>query len=230
MTDYTAAEACMRRMIVVRNHLEVLHHLAFEGGVNPSVTSYYGILHLLEFTGSYHGMMEHLNPDEKEQVLCITDLIAGVIGCQKALQEVRNNWIAHLQEYDRFIEDASDFARRVGLPDNPEAYHEMFISTIAFVDTVRALLPDIAGPAVEKFNRSGDAASTLYEFSPDRAMQNARARLEAARNNAEKKFPNLEWDLLLGAVGVRLEQLGRDASRADARLEDRLRKRGADRG
>ena len=207
MVDYTPAEAGMRRMIVIRNHLENLRIL-FESKIAPSTASYYGILHLAQFTSAYNGLMGRLTPRQKRLVLCVTDLISGVTVHKKTLKEVRDNWMAHLQDNGWFAEDASDSVRRVGMPGYPAAHYEMHVCIIAFVDTVRALLPKIAEPTVEKFNRTGDATPKYYCDGLNRAIQNTRARLEAARKRAEREFPDMQWSSPLGAAGVRMNQLG----------------------
>lgn len=207
MVVYTPAEAGMRRMIVIRNLLENLRIL-FESGIAPSTASCYGILHLAQFTGAYNGLMGRLTPRQKRLVLCVTDLISGVTVHKKALEEVHDNWIAHLQDDGWFAEDVSDFVWRVGMPGDPAAHYEMHVCVIAFADTARALLPEIAEPTIEKFNRTGDVAPKYYCDGLNRAIQNARARLEAARKRAEREFPDMQWSSPLGAAGVHLNQLG----------------------
>ena len=207
MVDYTPAEACMRRLTMIRNLLENLRTL-FESGIAPSTASYYGILHLAQFAGAYNGLMGHLTARQKRLVLCVTDLISGVAVHKKALKNVRDNWIAHLRDDGGFAEDASDFVGRVGMPGDPAAHYEMHVCVIAFIDTVRALLPEIAEPTAEKFNRTGDATPKYHCDGLNRAIYNACARLEAAQKRAEREFPDMPWGSLLGAAGVRLRQLG----------------------
>ena len=207
MVDYAPAEAGMRRLIVIRNLLENLRIL-FESEIAPSTASYYGVLHLAQFADAYDGLMGHLTPHQKRLVLCVTDMISGVTVHKKALKNMRDNWIAHLQDDDGFAEDASGLIGHVGMPGDPAAHYEMHVCVIVFVDTVRALLPEIAEPTVEKFNRSGDATPKYHCDGLNRALQNARARLEAARKRAEREFPDMQWGSLLGVVGVHLNQLG----------------------
>ena len=207
MVDYTPAEACMRRLTMIRNLLENLCTL-FESGIAPSTASYYGVLHLAQFMDAYDGLMGHLTARQKRLVECVTGLISGVTVHKKALKDVRNNWIAHLQDDGEFAEDASDFVGRVGMPGDPAAHYEIHVCVIAFIDTVRALLPEIAEPTAEKFNRTGDATPKYHCVDLDQVDRNVRARLEAAQKRAEKEFPGMPWDSLLGAAGVRLRQLG----------------------
>ena len=135
----------MRRMIVIRNLLESLR-IFFESGIAPSTASYYGILHLAQFTDAYDGLMGRLTARQKRRALCVTDLISSVAVHKKALKDMRNNWMAHLQDDGGFAEDASGFIGRVGMPGDSAAHYEMHVCVIAFVDTVRAMLPEIAEP------------------------------------------------------------------------------------
>ncbi len=180
----------------------------FESGFAPSTASYYGVLHLAQFVDAYDGLMGHLTARQKRLVKCVTGLISGVTVHKKALKDVRNNWITHLQDDGEFAEDASDFVGRVGMPGDPAAHYEMHVCVIAFIDTVRAILPEIDEPAAEKFNRTCDARPTYHCVDLDQVDRNVRARLEAAQKRAKREFPGMPWDSLLGAVGVRLRQLG----------------------
>lgn len=216
MIDYTPAEADMRRLIIVRNQLDMLTYLVFVGKITPSLAAYYGVQHLVQFEKAYRRLMRHLPPEQREHVRCVAGLVSGVIEHSSGLRKVRNNWIAHLQDDDSFAEDASDFIEGAGMPGNPATHCEMHICVVAFVDTLRALLPGIAGPAVEKFNRTSDAEPKFRRFDPNRVVQDARSRLDDARKKAKQKFPCLPWDSLLGAAGVRLGQLGPDDPSAGA--------------
>ena len=228
MVDYAPAEASMRKLIVIRNLLESLR-IFFESRIAPSTASYYGVLRLAQFTDAYDGLMGHLTARQKRPVLCVADLISGVAVHKKAPKDTRNNWIAHLQGDGGFAEDASGFIGRVGMPGDPAEHYEMHVCVISFVGTVRAILPRIAEPDVEKFNRTCDARPKYRCVDLSRADRNIRARLAAAQKRAEREFPGMRWDLLLGAAGVRLGRLGPGAPSAGIfRCKDRW-KGGADR-
>ena len=210
MIDYTPAELCMRRLIVIRNLLDDLNYIGFEKALAPSVAVRYGILELTQFIDSYNGLLGKLDPYQKSLVLSVAELVADVTRHKDALKKMRNNWIAHLQDKGMFAEDASAFIIKNNLPSDHGYYHEMFARIIIFVDTVQALLPEIAGPTVSKFNRTLDARPIMRAVDLEQAGRIVFAKLERVRKTAESKHPQIPWDMVLGAAGVRLEKLGVD--------------------
>ena len=228
MTGYTPAEAGMRRMIVIRNRMHALYGL-FEKKIAPSVALQYGVQELVQFADAYDGLMGRLTPEQKERVLCVGGLISAVAEHRDGLRALRNRWLAHPQDDDLFAEGASGFVRRNGLPVDPAMYYEMLACAVIFADTVRALLPDIAKPAAEKFNRTGDARPEYYCDTLSRIACSVRGRVEAARKRARKKCPGMDWDSLLGAAGVRLDQLGPGGPKAGIARGEGWREGGADR-
>lgn len=188
-----------------------------------------GVQELVQFADAYDGLMGRLTPEQKERVLCVRGLISAVAEHRDGLRALRNRWLAHPQDDDLFAGDASDFVRRSGLPVDPALYYEMLACAVIFVDTVRALLPDIAKPAAEKFNRTGDAKPEYYCDTLNRVARGVRGRVEAARKRAWKKCPGMDWDSLLGAAGVRLDQLGLGGPRTGIACGEGQRERGADR-
>ena len=228
MTAYTPAEAGMRRMIVIRNRMDALYGL-FEEKIAPSVAFQYGVQELVQFADAYYGLMGRLTPEHKERVLCVTDLISAVLKHRDGLKALRNRWLAHPQDDDLFAGDASDFVRRSGLPVDPALYYEMLACAVIFTDTARAILPDVAKPAAEKFNRTGDAKPEYYSDTLNRVTRGVRGRVEAAREKAEQKCPGMDWDSLLGAAGVRLDQLGPSYPKAGIARGEEQREGGADR-
>ena len=207
MTGYTHAEAGMRRLILIRDHMNVLCRL-FEEEAAPLFAFHYGVLRLAQFLDAYEGFMGSLDTRQQEQVLCAAGLVSGVHKRRDALKKMRNAWIAHLPDDSLLAEVGSDYVQRIGLPIDPADYYEMLLSTVVFIDTVRALLPGIAKPAVEKFNRSGAAKPEIRCVYPDLIAQNVRSKLDSVREEAERKFPDMQWGSLLGAAGARLDQLG----------------------
>lgn len=228
MTAYTPAEAGMRKMIVIRNRMDALYGL-FEGMIAPSVAFQYGVQELVQFADAYYGLMGKLTPEQKERVLCVTDLISAVLEHRDGLRALRNRWLAHPQDDDLFAGDASEFVRRNGLPVDPAMYYEMLACAVIFTDTVRALLPDIAKPAAKKFNRTGDAKPEYYSDTLNRVARSVCGRVEAARKRAGQERPGMDWDSLLGAAGVRLDQLGPVGPKACIARGEGRRKGGADR-
>ena len=162
------------------------------------------------FAESYSALVGTLNSRQKGLVVPLSELVADVIRNKDDLGRVRNDWITHLQGKGKFAKDASEFLRDNGLPEDPSEYYEMSMRAIVFVDTLQALLPDIAGPAVEKFNATPDARPTIYAFDPERVILNVRARIESVRKRAMADHPDLDWDSIIGAARVRLEKLGGD--------------------
>ena len=207
MVDYAHAEAGMRRLILIRNHMDVLCRL-FEGGTAPSLAFHYGVLRLAQFLDAYEGFMGSLDTRQQKLVACAAGLVSDVHKRQDALKNVRNGWIAHPPDDGLLAEDGSDYVRRIGLPGDPAAYYEMLVCTVAFIDTARALLPEIAEPTVEKFNSSSDAKPKFHCIDLDQIVQNLRSKLDSVREEAEQKCPNMQWGSLLGAAGVHLDQLG----------------------
>lgn len=228
MIDYTRAEAGMRRLILIRNHLDVLCRL-FECGTAPSLAFHYGSLRLVQFLDAYEDFMGGLDPRQQKLVVCAAGLVSDVPKHKHALKKVRNAWIAHPPDDSLLAEDASDFIRRVGLPVDPTAYYEMLVCTVIFIDTVRALLPCIAKPAVEKFNRTGDAKPKLRRVDSGQIIQNVRSKIDTVREEAEQKCPGMEWDSLFGAAGVSLDQLGPSDPRVGAARGDGPCEGGAER-
>ena len=210
MVDYTPAELCMRRLIMIQNSLRDLNYIGFKKPLAPSLAAKYGIPELVLFIDSYNGLLGELTARQKGPVLILAELAADVIHHKDALKKARNNWIAHLQDRDRFNEDASEFAKRIGLPNNPYAYHEMFICVILFVDILQRCLPEIAGPAVAKFNRTPDASMPLLAVDPELPARNASAKLERVRKKLAATRPDLSWSALVGETGPGLEKLGGD--------------------
>lgn len=202
----------MRRLIIVRSLLDNLNRIRLDGRPAPSLASYYGILHLHQFVGAYHGLMGELDDGQKKIVTCLSDLVSEIDSHRDGLRAVRDSWIAHLQDDDKFTEDASEFLKRAGLPENPTWYREMSECAIVFVDAVQALLPDIAEPVLEKFDRTRDAKPVEHFFNPPLATKNVRARLELAQEKAAEEYPNCPWVSLLGTVGVGPKKLGGDIS------------------
>ena len=228
MVDYTPAEASMQRMIVIRNLLGTLHIL-FKSGIAPSTASYYSVLHLAQFTDAYDGPMGHLTARQKRLVQCVTDLISGAAVHKKALKDMRNNWIAHLQDDGEFAEDAPDFVRRVGMPGDSAAHYEMHVYVIAFVDIVGDLLPEIAAPTVKKFNRTGNATPKYHFVDLNRVASDVSSWIEVARKRVEREFPETERNSLLGATGVHLDPLGLGGPGACTARVDKQCKGGAKR-
>lgn len=225
---YTPAEAGMRRLIMIREHLGVLCRL-FENGAAPSLAFHYGVLRLVQFLDAYEDFMGSLDPQQQRRVACVAGLVSDVHKHGGSLSRLRNGWIAHLPDDDLLAADTSAFFRRVGLPRDPAAYYEMLMRTIIFIDTARALLPGIAKPAVEKFNRTGDAEPNWHLVVLGRAHQSLRASLDGVLKNAKQKCPDVEWDSLLGAAGVRLDRLGPADPGAGADRGGGRRKGGEDR-
>lgn len=215
MIDYTRAEAGMRRLILIRNHLDVLCRL-FECGTALPLAFHYGPLRLVQFLDAYEDFMGGLDPRQQKLVVCAAGLVSDVHKHRDALKKICNAWIAHPPDDGLLAEDASDFIRRVGLPVDLAAYYEMLVCTVIFIDTVRALLPCIAKPAVEKFNRTGDAKPKYRRVDFGQIIQNVRSKIDTVREEAEQKCPGMQWDSLLGAVGVRLDQLGPSDPRVGA--------------
>ena len=228
VVDYTHAEAGMRRLILIRDHMDVLCRL-FEGKAAPLLAFHYGVLRLAQFLDAYEGFMGSLDPRQRKLVVCATGLIADVHKRRDALKNMRNGWIAHPPDDGLLAEDGSDYVRRIGLPRDPAAYYEMLLSTVVLIDTVRALLPGIAKPAVEKFNRSGATKHELRCVYPDLIAQNIRSKLDSVREEAERKFPNVQWGSLLGAAGARLDQVGPGSPGACTARRDGSREGGAER-
>lgn len=207
MSTNTAAEARMLKLIAIRNHSDTLCRL-FDKEIAPSLASYYGVLHLVKFLDAYEGLLCKLSPEQKEKVLCFTGLISDVYKHRDALRRVRNGWIAHIPDDDFFDEGASGFVRRVRMPGDPATHYEMLACTVKFIDILRALLPDIARPAVEKFNLTADADPKFHCVDLGQVDRNISAKLDSALKNAEEKLPGMPWDSLLAAVGASLDQLG----------------------
>ena len=212
MIEYTPAELYMRKLLTLRGLLDNLDRIHLDGRPAPSIASYYGILHLHQFIGAYHGLMGALGPDQKKLVACLSDLVTDIDSRRSGLRAVRDNWIAHLQDDDKFINDASEFLRNAKLPENPTWYRGMSECAIVFVDAVQALLPDIAVPVMEKFNNTPDARPAGRVFNPWQATQNVRARLKRAQRRASEEYPDCPWAALLGILGVGPEKLGGDIS------------------
>ena len=228
MVDYTHAEAGMRRLILIRSHMDVLCRL-FEGGIAPSLAFHYGVLRLAQFLDAYEGFMGSLDPRQQKLVACAAGLVSDVHKRRDALKNVRNGWIAHPPDDGLLAEDGSDYVRRIGLPGDPAAYYEMLVCTVAFIDTAGALLPEIAEPTVEKFNRSSGAKPKFHCIDLDQIAQNLRSKLDSVRKEAEQKCPDMQWGSLLGAAGVRLDQLGPSDPGAYAARGDGPREGGAER-
>ena len=188
MVAYTPAEAGMWKMIVIRNRMRDLYGL-FDVGTAPSIALQYGVQELVQFVDAYDGLMGRLTDEQNKRVQCATDLISGVVEHRGALREMRNSWLAHPQDDGLFAEGAPGFVRRAGLPADPAAYYEMLACAVIFADTVRALLPEVAGPAVEKFNRTGDARPERYCDVLNRVACNVRGRIEAARRGGGAGVP-----------------------------------------
>ena len=200
----------MLRLIVIRNSVDSLNYIGFTKLIAPSLAAKYGIIELVLFANAYNELFGKLNERQRRLVLPLSELVADVVRRKQRFKTVRNSWVAHLQDKDGFAEDASDLLRRNKLPDNLYEYHEMFTRIVIFVDTVQAVLPEIAGPAVDKFNRTHNAGRAMHAGDPEIAEQNVRARLERVRRKAAAMHPDIPWDSMLGAAGVRLEKLGGD--------------------
>ena len=228
MVDYTHAEAGMRRLILIRNHMDVLCRL-FEEEAAPLLAFYYGVLRLGQFLDAYEGFMGSLDTRQQKLVACAAGLVSGVHKRRDALKKMRNGWIAHLPDDGLLAEVGSDYVQRIGLPIDPADYYEMLLSTVVFIDTVRALLPGIAKPAVEKFNRSGAAKPEHRCVYPDIIARSIRSKLDSVREEAEWKFPDVQWGSLLGAAGVRLDQVGPGGPGACTARVDGPREGGAER-
>lgn len=211
MVDYSPSEHCLRRLIIARNLLDVLSGIRLDGGRDPSFVPHYGVLHLVQFMDAYEGLMGRLNPDQKRLVACLSDLISDIQDHRDALRKTRNMWVAHLQDKDMSVEAPSDFVRRVGLPDDPAWYSEMFECAIIFADAVQSLLPEIAETASKKTHRTADAGPAQFVFDPEQIIQNICARLKKTRKKAEKECPNRQWDSLLSLANDRCEMLREDA-------------------
>ena len=211
MVDYTPAEQCMRRLIMARELLNNLKRIRLDGGSPPSFVPYYGTLHLVQFMDAYEGLMGCLTEDQKKPVTCLSDLISGIVEHKGALREVRNKWIAHLQDDGGFAEDAPDFVRRAGLPDGPMWYIETFECAVIFADAVQSLLPDVAEPVREKVGRALGAEPTKHPFDQE-VDQNTRTRLGMARKKAAIEYPDCPWASLLSILGPGPEKLGGSAS------------------
>lgn len=212
MIQYTRAELYMRKLIMVRSLLDDLSRVHLDGRPAPSLAAYYGILHLDQFIGVYHALMGELSDDQRRLVGCLSPLISDIDAHKGGLRAVRDDWIAHLQDDDKFAEDASDFLRRAKLPENPTWYREMSECAIVFADAVQALLPDIVIQVLDKFNRTRDARPTGHVFDPQLATQNVRAKLKRAQKKAAEAYPECPWASLLGVVGIGPEKLGGDIS------------------
>ena len=210
MIDYEAAELCMRRLIVIRNSPDCLNYIGFERRIAPLIAIRYGILNLVLFAESHNALMGTLNSRHKSLVLPLSELVADVICHKDDLGRVRNDWIAHLQGKGEFVEDASEFLGNNGLPEDPSEYYKMSVRAIVFVDTLQALLPDIAGPAVKKFNSTLDARPPMHTVDPEQVCLRVRERLERVRRKAKADRPEILWDSVIGAARVRLEKLGDD--------------------
>ena len=208
--DYTPAELCMRKLIMLRDFLDNLNYIGFKKCLAPSLVVRYGMLELVAFIDCYDRLLGNLSPQQKRLVLPLAELIADVARHRDGLRKMRNNWIAHIQDEGKFAEDASEFITRNNLPGNHRVYHEMFTCVIIFVDTLRALLPDIATPTVKKFNCTPDAMPSIDVVDLELAARNVSAKLERVRKKAVAAHPELPWDSLLGASGVCLEKLGGD--------------------
>lgn len=118
-------------------------------------------------------------------------------------------WIAHSQEGGEFNEDASEFVRKNGPHKGCRGY-KVFPCIAVFVGTVQALLPEIAGPGVGKFNRPRDARSALHVVGPKVTVRNTRTKLERMHRKAVAMRPEIPWGAQLGAARVCLEKLGGD--------------------
>ena len=62
-----------------------------------------------------------------------------------------------------------------------------------------------------------------------RLARSVRGRVEAARKRAGQERPGMDWDSLLGAAGVRLDQLGPSYPKAGIARGEEQREGGADR-
>lgn len=212
MVGYTRAESCLRRLIMARNMLHNLNSIRLDDGSQPMFVFQYGILHLVQFMDAYEGLMGGLTDDQKKPVTCLSDLICGILDREDALREARNKWIAHLQDDDGFAEDAPDFLRRAGLPDDPLWYREMFECAVIFADAVQSLLPEVEERVREMVRRALGAEPPKHLFDRMVVDQNIRTRLAKARKKAAKEYPDCPWVLLLAALGPGPEKLGGDIS------------------
>ena len=212
MVEYTPAEQCLRRLIMARNLLANLSSLRLGDGCPPMFVFQYGTMHLVQFMDAYEGLMGCLTDEQKGPVLCLSDLISGMVEHKSVLREVRNKWIAHLQDDDGFVEDAPDFVWRTGLPDDPVWYLETFECAVIFADAVQSLLPEVASPVLERVDQALGDEHMEYSLDPARLARNVQARLEKARKKAEEAHPDRPWAALLGIAGTGPERLGGDIS------------------
>lgn len=116
----------------------------------------YSSIEISLFIDYYAGFMKLLDQNEKEAMLCFNPLLEPIFDSQKGLKELRNNWVGHIQDDDKFEENMTDFIKRVDLPEDTGTYCYMIFAINVFVDVLRTIFAEDYNSLHDKVDKNDD--------------------------------------------------------------------------
>ena len=190
MTGYTILEQTLFRLHIIQYSLVGLQNACFTAKppvdkIASSVFSRYAIVDFSQFIDYYHQLLGNLHGVQKQTALCFVPFLKELFENESGIRKLRNNWVAHIQDDDKFTKDLTELVTETGLPNDPNEYYKMSSGINAFIQAIRLILKDDFQKMTAKFNSRRDFFLTGQIFNID---------LESIEKDLIKKYEFVKAD------------------------------------
>ena len=125
-------------MIIIKNSLNELLKAGFMNLTpkSPSMVSRYAHIEYMNFIKAYEKLLGVVDLKIKKQLLCFTPLIKQIMDSKEGITIMRNSWIAHIPNNNKFDVGMTKLIKDKNLPTDVDSLYLNMMGIISFVHIV----------------------------------------------------------------------------------------------
>ena len=185
-------------MIIIKNSLNELLKAGFMNLTpkSPSMVSRYAHIEYMNFIKAYEKLLGVVDLKIKKQLLCFTPLIKQIMDSKEGITIMRNSWIAHIPNNNKFDVGMTKLIKDKNLPTDVDSLYLNMMGIISFVHIVEKFFSKEHSSIINKYQNGPDSNKPKQSIDPLRIERKFLLIVEAVRSKTHSENINLDWNKL----------------------------------
>ena len=163
---------------------------------SPSMVSRYAHIEYMNFIKAYEKLLGVVDLKIKKQLLCFTPLIKQIMDSKEGITIMRNSWIAHIPNNNKFDVGMTKLIKDKNLPTDVDSLYLNMMGIISFVHIVEKFFSKEHSSIINKYQNGPDSNKPKQSIDPLRIERKFLLIVEAVRSKTHSENINLDWNKL----------------------------------